>query len=150
SLSRSLIAMFCFALGSVIGGRIPALRAQLAFGLEAVLLGVAALLAIPLTTPYDAWPAGIPAPLGIRAIAMGLRNAVVRKLSVPDLTTTVLTMTVTGLAADSILGGGENPRWLRRTAAIAAMVLGAAAGAVLLKQSVALALGICAVISGAC
>jgi hypothetical protein len=40
------------------------------------------------------------------AVAMGLRNAVVRKLAVPDLTTTVLTLTITGLAADSALAGG--------------------------------------------
>ena len=41
----------------------------------------------------------------LTATAMGLRNAVVRKLAVPDLTTTVLTLTVTGLAADSGLAG---------------------------------------------
>ena len=34
------------------------------------------------------------------ASAMGIRNAVVRKLAVAELTTTVLTMTVTGLASD--------------------------------------------------
>jgi len=34
------------------------------------------------------------------ALAMGLQNAVVRALAVPDLLTTVLTMTLTGLAAE--------------------------------------------------
>ena len=60
---------------------------------------------------------------------MGLRNAVVRKLGVADLTTTVLTLTITGLAADSRLAGGDNPRWQRRSVAIVAMLAGAFAGA---------------------
>ena len=68
------------------------------------------------------------------AVAMGLRNAVVRKLAVPDLTTTVLTMTITGLAADSSLAGGHGPRWARRALSILAMFAGALAGAVLLRR----------------
>ena len=34
------------------------------------------------------------------AFAMGVRNSTIRRLTVPDVTTTVLTMTLTGLAAD--------------------------------------------------
>jgi len=75
---------------------------------------------------------------------MGMRNAAVRKLAVADLTTTVLTLTITGLAADSSLAGGTNPRWQRRLASILAMFAGAAAGAILVRRSVfaALALGV--------
>jgi len=39
-----------------------------------------------------------------------LQNATARRLGVPDLTTTVLTLTLTGLAADSKLAGGRNTR----------------------------------------
>src|SRR3989454_10854979 len=39
--------------------------------------------------------------IGLTAVAMGLRNATVRRLAVPDLTTTVLTLTLAGLGADS-------------------------------------------------
>jgi hypothetical protein len=39
--------------------------------------------------------------IGLLALAMGGQNAVVRRLAVPDLTTTVLTLTVTGLVADT-------------------------------------------------
>ena len=35
------------------------------------------------------------------AIAMGIQNATARRLAVPDLTTTVLTLTLTGITADS-------------------------------------------------
>src|SRR5438034_514371 len=66
-------------------------------------------------------------------IAMGLRNATVRRLAVPDLTTTVLTLTVTGIAADSSLAGGNNPRVGYRLASIFLMLLGAASGAQLLR-----------------
>jgi len=48
--------------------------------------------------------------LGLTASAMGVRNATVRRLGVPDLTTTVLTLTLTGLGADSNFAGGDNPR----------------------------------------
>jgi len=79
------------------------------------------------------------------AIAMGLRNAVVRKLGVPDLTTTVLTMTMTGLAADSWLAGGNGDRRDTRMLSITAICAGAACGAVLLGRfGLATALGVAA------
>lgn len=71
----------------------------------------------------------------ILAVAMGLRNGTVRKLSVPDMTTTVLTMTLTGLASDSSLAGGDNPRALRRLSAVTSMLVGAFAGAMLLRHA---------------
>jgi uncharacterized membrane protein YoaK (UPF0700 family) len=36
-------------------------------------------------------------------VAMGIQNAAARAIAVPDLTTTVLTLTITGVAADSAL-----------------------------------------------
>jgi uncharacterized membrane protein YoaK (UPF0700 family) len=75
------------------------------------------------------------------AIALGVQNAVARKLAVPDMTTTVLTMTLTGVGADirAVFGKGARVRGTARTAAraalgrrllaVATMVAGAAAGA---------------------
>jgi uncharacterized membrane protein YoaK (UPF0700 family) len=77
---------------------------------------------------------------------MGLRNAAVRKLGVADLTTTVLTLTITGLAADSRLAGGDSPRWQRRSVAIAAML----AGALMVIRSISLPLAVCSVITAGC
>jgi len=82
----------------------------------------------------------------LTGLAMGIRNATVRKLAVRDLTTTVLTLTLTGLAADSSLAGG-NPGWVRRTASVGAMSTGAAAGAWLLDYSLALVLALGALVS---
>ena len=70
--------------------------------------------------------------IGLLAFGMGVRNSVIRRIAVPDVTTTVLTMTLTGLAADSSLAGGDNARAGRRVAAVAAMFVGALAGAWLL------------------
>lgn len=69
------------------------------------------------------------------ALAFGVQNSTVRRMGVPDLTTTVLTLTVTGLAADSRLGGGPGGKPVRRLTSIAAMLAGAAIGAELVRVS---------------
>ena len=71
-----------------------------------------------------------------------MQNATARALAVPDLTTTVLTLTLTGLAADSRIGGARPSRPLRRVASVLAMLVGALVGALLvLDVGVAAALG---------
>jgi uncharacterized membrane protein YoaK (UPF0700 family) len=76
--------------------------------------------------------------IAVLAAGLGLQNATVRRLAVPDVTTTVLTLTLTGLAADSWLAGGHSPRVGRRLAAVGLMAAGALAGALLLRVDVAL------------
>jgi uncharacterized membrane protein YoaK (UPF0700 family) len=76
--------------------------------------------------------------IGLLAAGLGLQNATVRRLAVVDVTTTVLTLTLTGLAADSWLAGGHSPRAGRRLAAVGLMAAGALAGALLLRVDVAL------------
>jgi len=59
------------------------------------------------------------------------------------MTTTVLTRTFTGLASEAGLVGGPGSKFGRRSISIAAMLLGAIAGALLvLKVSIAAALGV--------
>ena len=84
------------------------------------------------------------------ALAMGTRNAAVRKLAIPDLTTTVLTLTITGIGADSSIANGNNPRLARRVEAVVAMFLGAALGAVILRYSISAALWLGTAISALC
>jgi uncharacterized membrane protein YoaK (UPF0700 family) len=76
--------------------------------------------------------------IAVLAAALGLQNATVRRLAVPDVTTTVLTLTLTGLAADSWLAGGHSPRAARRVVAVGLMAAGALVGALLLRVDVAL------------
>jgi uncharacterized membrane protein YoaK (UPF0700 family) len=145
SAGRSLTALGAFACGGVCGGRlntrsVTAARLLLvAMCLEVLFL----LLAVASTVPSRIEASSVAyAVIVFTAAAMGLRNAVVRTLRVPDLTTTVLTMTITGLAADSRLAGGNGDRSSTRVLSIAAMCAGAACGAVLLRRfGLATALG---------
>ena len=109
-----------------------------------------AAVSVGLTAPFEEHKLKTYLVIALTAVAMGLRNSVVRKLAVPDLTTTVLTLTIAGLAADSSLAGGDNPRWQRRGAAILAILCGAAAGASMVHYSVAVPLVVCGLISGIC
>lgn len=62
----------------------------------------------------------------------------------------MLTLTLTGLAADSSLAGGTHPRLLRRIAAVVAMFAGAALGLISLTHSVFMALAFSIVLSLLC
>jgi uncharacterized membrane protein YoaK (UPF0700 family) len=155
SLSRSVIALFCFMLGAAAGGRMgrrlnPRQSRISGLLVEAALLFVAAAISFKAGRPNDTHAAMLDGVVASTAIAMGLRNAVVRKLGVADLTTTVLTLTIAGVAADSTLAGDSNPRWRRRCAAIVSMLAGAAAGAALLRFSLTLPLLVCGVMAMAC
>ncbi len=149
SLSASLAALGGFLVGALGAGpvtrhfgdrRTPLVRVATSF--EVALL----LTALGIT-----WAAG--SSLGsvvtglvaaILAIAMGVQNATARHIAVPDLTTTVLTMTLTGLAADLHSGHG-GPAVTRRLLAVTAMLVGAIGGALLvLHVSVPVALAVAA------
>src|SRR6266705_1601113 len=141
SLPRSITALAGFLAGAVVGGRLGSLMSQksrerwvrVAVFCEAILLLLAGLASEGFEIAQATPSMRIYSIIVLTAIAMGLRNATVRRLAVPDLTTTVLTLTVTGIAADSSLAGGNNPRVGYRLAAIFLMFFGAASGAVLLR-----------------
>jgi uncharacterized membrane protein YoaK (UPF0700 family) len=159
SVSASLLALCCFLAGALSGGRLgrtleprsPRRWLVTAAGGETLLLAGAALAAIGL--PVDGsfgqrWPV-----VALTAAAMGLRNSTVRRLGAADLTTTVLTLTLTGLAADSSFAGGTNPRPVRRVGSVVAMFSGALVGAVLVLHEglvwpVAIACGAAAIATG--
>jgi uncharacterized membrane protein YoaK (UPF0700 family) len=135
SIVASLVALAAFWLGALIGGRIGLRVAghrgrhlATTASLQSALLAVAVVLAAL---------SGYPASAGYRyalivalAVAMGAQNATARKLAVPDLTTTVLTMTITGSAADSTIAGGSGSSTGRRVVSVASMIVGALIGAV--------------------
>nr|WP_231716074.1 YoaK family protein [Arthrobacter zhangbolii] len=81
------------------------------------------------------------------ATAMGVQAATAKRLAVAEITTVVVTSTITGLASDSRLAGGNSRFWLRRALAIALIMLGAVAGAAALKVGLWLGLSISAAIS---
>jgi uncharacterized membrane protein YoaK (UPF0700 family) len=158
SITRSLTALVSFLAGAVLGGRIMARAgadshfrfATRAFLLEVVLLTAASLCAIGYTGNVVEPSVQPLALIALTALAMGCRNAAVRKLAIPDLTTTVLTLTLTGIAADSSLANGTNVRLARRVGSVLAMFAGAAVGAVVIRYSIAAALVLAAAISALC
>src|SRR5262249_15000926 len=108
------------------------------------LLAVAVVLAAASGSPVDAEFRY--ALIVVLSSAMGLQNAVARRLAIPDLTTTVLTLTITGIAADNRVVGGAGSVAGRRLVAVAAMLTGAIVGAVLvldvhIVSALAVALG---------
>jgi uncharacterized membrane protein YoaK (UPF0700 family) len=138
SVPASLTAIAAFLFGALAGGRLAgwqgAHRGRLfAATLLIETLLVALALAVTLVTVVSA-TVGRYLVIAALSIAMGLQNATARRLAVPDLTTTVLTLTLTGFAADSALAGGTNPRPGRRTIATGSMFLGAAIGALVLLR----------------
>lgn len=68
----------------------------------------------------------------------------------PELTTTVLTLTVAALAFDFSLRPGNNPRWRRRVGSVLMMFAGAFVGVELLKYSLVLLLGASAALTAIC
>ncbi|MFF9909612.1 DUF1275 family protein [Streptomyces sp. NPDC013457] len=144
SAPASLTALASFLVGAVGGGRLGTRFAAhrgrlLGAGVAGQALLVAAALATAATSGDEV---GAPVRYTLivaLGIAMGLQTAVVRRVAVPGLTTTVLTQTLTGLAADSTAAGRAAPR---RALSVLAMFLGALAGALLLQVRLALALGV--------
>jgi len=136
SIAPSLVALATFVLGALAGGRVGTSlahhRAKLlsaTTSLQAALLAVAVVLAAASGSPVDAEFRY--ALIVVLSSAMGLQNAVARRLAIPDLTTTVLTLTITGIAADNRVVGGAGSVAGRRLVAVAAMLTGAIVGAVL-------------------
>ena len=137
SLVASLLALAGFLLGAAAGGpvitRFGASRGRLlavVVTMELGLLAGAVVIAVISGEPFA--PAARDLIVLIAAAALGLQNAAARELAVPDATTTVLTMTLTGFAADLPQRNGQV--LVRRALAVAAMLAGAFAGAALVVR----------------
>jgi uncharacterized membrane protein YoaK (UPF0700 family) len=124
-------------LGRRLGNRHPSHVAR-ALAIEASLIGAAAIFTAAASVHPNTLSGDVV--IALLAFAMGVRNATVRRIGVPDLTTTVLTLTLTGLAADSPVAGGSGKGSPRRIAAVVAMLAGAVAGGLLVQTSLVLPL----------
>ncbi len=138
SIARSLTALLAFLVGAILGGRAMARAnpdSQIRFAAQAFLLEVAFLFAASfcgigyrVDLLEDSFrPFAL---IALTALAMGTRNAAVRKLAIPDLT--------------------NSPRLARRVESVAAMFLGAALGAVVIHYSISAALWLATTISAVC
>jgi uncharacterized membrane protein YoaK (UPF0700 family) len=140
SITASATALAAFSAGAVIGGRIGSRRGDhrgrlhsSAAATQALFLAASVILAgfssSPLTAGFRY------ALIVVLGAAMGIQNAAARKIAVPDLTTTVLTLTITGIAADSALAGGPGSKAGSRLVPVATMLAGALVGAVLVRHA---------------
>ncbi|WZH50853.1 MAG: YoaK family protein [Nocardioides alkalitolerans] len=146
-------ALAAFMAGAAVGGRcVRGHDAGWGRRVSVLMLGVAALLAV--TAGYAAvepqvGEGGAPT-VGVAAVvavAMGLQAALARHVAVKDVTTVVVTSTITGLAADSWLGARTGQPWIRRLLAILLIAAGAAVGALLLRVDLAAGLALSAVLT---
>lgn len=131
------IALAAFMAGAAVGGRVlrgtadawTGTHTALFTAVAAVILACAAPLVL-MSEPPHAVALSVTAGLGL---AMGLQAATARHVAVKDVTTVVVTSTLTGLASDSVLGKGGGQPWKRRAGAVVLIGAGAAAGAALLR-----------------
>jgi hypothetical protein len=113
SLAASLVGLAGFLVGAAVGGQLVAGLSQqrtrlfaISVSAELALLGVGTLV-LGLSSQLSS--SGRDSVVALLAVAMGIQNAVARHLAVPDLTTTVLTMTLTGIASDLRHGQTAHP-----------------------------------------
>jgi uncharacterized membrane protein YoaK (UPF0700 family) len=152
SLAASLVALAAFSLGALGGGRLSTHLGANRTSLLAVAVAVEACLVA--ASVGIAATAGDPGSgvaryvlIVLLGVAMGTQNAAARRLAVPDLTTTVLTLTITGIFADGRLAGGTSSKVGRRLLSIASMFLGGLIGAVLvLHADAALGIAVAAIV----
>jgi uncharacterized membrane protein YoaK (UPF0700 family) len=147
-----LLALATFMAGAALGGVV--LRPVEAgwSGRTSGLFGVVGLVMVALTVLLlmfdDELPRAVQLTVtGLLALAMGLQAATARHLAVKDVTTVVVTSTITGLAADSRLAGGPGKHAGRRIAANGLICAGAAVGALLLQAHLAWGVALSALIS---
>jgi uncharacterized membrane protein YoaK (UPF0700 family) len=129
-------AVLAFVAGALLGGRLlrgpqKMRERRVGFAVEWMIVVGATVVAV-FGTP-DAHNLSGRVIVAMLALAMGLQNAMVRVHGVPDLATNVMTMTFTGIFADSSVAGGDNKNWLRRVLSIGLFVVSAAIGALVLQ-----------------
>jgi uncharacterized membrane protein YoaK (UPF0700 family) len=136
SVAASLTALAAFLAGAFAGGRLGAAtgahrgrQLRTTAAVEVALVAAALLVALLGADPpgrATQYPLIV-----LLALAMGVQNSSARRLGVPDLTTTVLTLTLTGVAADAVAAGGSGAKLGRRMVAVGAMFTGALVGGLL-------------------
>ncbi|NYH80891.1 uncharacterized membrane protein YoaK (UPF0700 family) [Actinopolyspora biskrensis] len=142
SVTVPVAALTAFLLGAVLGGRLRTALGHARFRWVSSALTIEAVLLVAAAGTAAVTGADGPEPTDLEilvlvvlmALAMGLRNATVRKLAVPDLTTTLITLTLADIAADCFLAGRRNSRLNRRFGAVVSIFGGALLGGYLVLR----------------
>ncbi|WP_246161839.1 YoaK family protein [Aeromicrobium ginsengisoli] len=133
-----LLALAGFMAGAALAGRVlkPAgpgwtTRTTVLFGIVTLVMIATAAVLLAIEDDFGR-PVGVTITTVLGA-AMGIQAATARFIAVKDVTTVVVTSTITGLAADSVLGSGKGGGSARRASAVVLILAGAFVGAALLK-----------------
>ncbi len=144
---RSAVALLGFCGGAILAGRLllrprpPGVwprRATWVLGLESACM-IAFAAAWVATGGAPGAGGLIYAIVGLSALGMGMQNAVARHLAVPGLTTTVITVALTGFMVDLPALGVAGPAQRRAGLGVLALFLGAGIGATLMVYARAVA-----------
>jgi uncharacterized membrane protein YoaK (UPF0700 family) len=147
-----VLALVGFMAGAAVAGRLLRNLAAgwsnsttVVFVIVALVLLAAGVVMVVLGDPAEPVLLAVTTSLGL---AMGAQAGAARHIAVKDVTTVVVTSTITGLAADSVFGARvEKHPWRRRAGAIALIGAGAAIGALALNVHIGLGIALSAVIT---
>lgn len=133
-----VLALLGFMAGAALGGRVLRTAAGGWTRRTTWLFGSVGVVMVALAVVLFVVEGDLDEPLALTVTtllgaAMGVQAAAARFIAVKDVTTVVVTSTITGLAADSVLGSGTGGGSGRRAAAVVLILAGAATGAALLE-----------------
>jgi len=134
-----VVALVAFVLGALLGAAVAGRRGRparlpTALGLELLLVAAALVVTIAGSIGQPWWRDAV---VALLALAMGVQNAMIRRMSIPEANTTVLTSSLGSLAADVVAVGGRPARAGRRIATVVCIFLGGALGAELQRHGTA-------------
>ena len=153
-VTAALVSFISFVIGAVLGGRLARhldreVRRWLAIAL-ALEVGMLVTLAILAGTGvldyHDNTKLFLIAGL---AVTFGIQNSTARQFGIQELSTTVLTTTISGLGFDSRLAGGTGEREKLRFSVVLTLCAGAAVGATMTRFTVAPVIALAALVVAA-
>lgn len=141
-VTAALVSFASFVTGAIIGGRLARhldgnVRRWLGITLSlevAMLLALSILAGTGVLDYHDNRKLILIAGL---AVAFGIQNSTARQFGIQELSTTVLTTTISGIGFDSRLAGGTGERERLRFSVVGSLFAGAAIGATMTRFTVA-------------
>ncbi|MHA7209767.1 YoaK family protein [Arthrobacter sp. MDT1-65] len=149
---RPALALVFFMVGAALAGRVlrkgpEGWSGRTSSTLLAVTVGLTALAVYVALVDVRAEEVLGSITTSVLATVMGVQAATAKRLKVAEITTVVVTSTITGLASDSRLAGGKSPFWARRASAIVLILAGAVVGALALSVGLWLGVAVSALLS---
>ena len=137
-----LVALLCYVLGAAVVGRLIRGRPRAWSGLVTATVAVNAVVLAAVATALlgDVSGQGIAGVVaaGTIAVVMGAQASIARFLAVTDMTTVVVTSTITSYASETLFKGGLAWFTHRRLWAVVAIFAGALAGGLLMKLHISI------------